>query len=107
MPRARWIPLVLALSLLPAWAAPSRQPGPLTYRGGGQGPVVFDHQLHAGRGFACRDCHTVFKPTGRQLFQTRKQGLVTLADHERPVLCFACHDGTRAFSDCGQCHRKG
>ena len=96
--------LALAICLLPAGAAPSPRPGPLAYRGGGQGAVCFDHQLHA-RQFTCRDCHTVYRPTGRQLFQTRRKGLITLADHDRPVLCFACHDGQAASADCGTCHR--
>jgi len=98
--------LLLALLLFPAAAGMARGPGPLTYRGAAQGPVVFDHQLHASRGLVCRDCHTLHKPTGRQLFQTRKQARITLADHDRPVWCFACHDGASAFSDCGRCHRR-
>jgi len=48
----------------------------------------------------------VHKATGRQLFQTRKQARITQADHDRHVLCFACHDGAVAFSDCGRCHRR-
>jgi len=99
-----WGFLLLALALAPAGAAGG--PGALTYRGGAQGPVIFDHQLHASRGLVCRDCHTVHKATGRQLFQTRKQARITQADHDRHVLCFACHDGAVAFSDCGRCHRR-
>jgi c(7)-type cytochrome triheme protein len=92
----------LALALFQARSAPP----PLTYRGGAQGTVIFDHQLHARRGWTCRDCHTVFKSTGRQLFQTRKQGRITWDDHEGPTRCFACHDGQAAFDACGQCHRS-
>jgi len=40
----------------------------LQYRGGGQGKVVFDHQLHASKGRRCNDCHTVFSGTEKQLF---------------------------------------
>jgi c(7)-type cytochrome triheme protein len=92
----------------------------LSYRGGGRGKVVFDHQLHASEGFRCNDCHTDFSGTGKQLFATRKQGLISLADHTTGAKCFACHngdgvpddrkgafyDGKGAFIDCDGCHRK-
>ena len=92
----------------------------LSYRGGGHGKVVFDHQLHASGGFRCNDCHTDFAGTGKQLFTTRKQGLIALADHTSGARCFACHngqgvpgqrkgasyDGKGAFNDCDRCHRK-
>jgi c(7)-type cytochrome triheme protein len=85
----------------------------LSYRGGGQGKVVFDHQLHASQGFHCNDCHTDFAGTGKQLFTTRKQGLIAMADHTSGTKCFACHNGhavtgerKSAFNDCGRCHRK-
>ena len=92
----------------------------LTYRGGGRGKVVFDHQLHASEGFRCSDCHTDFSGTGKQLFATRKQGLISLADHTSGARCFVCHngkgvpaagkgasyDGKSAFYDCDRCHRK-
>jgi c(7)-type cytochrome triheme protein len=92
----------------------------LCYRGGGQGKVVFDHQLHASEGFRCNDCHTDFAGTGKQLFATQKQGLISLADHTTGAKCFACHngngvpddrkgafyDGKGAFYDCDRCHRK-
>ncbi len=93
----------------------------LRYRGGAAGPVVFDHQLHAAKGFRCNDCHTDFAHTGKPLFFTRKQGLITFADHRTAAKCFACHDGKGAteeaknafdydgqgsFDECAQCHRK-
>jgi hypothetical protein len=92
----------------------------LSYRGGGHGKVVFDHQLHASEGFRCNDCHTDFAGTGKQLFTTHKQGLIALADHTTGARCFACHNGERvpgerqgasydgkgAFNDCDRCHRK-
>jgi len=78
----------------------------LRYRGGAQGSVVFDHQAHASKGFRCGDCHTDFARTGKPLFATRKQGLITLADHKTGAKCFACHDSKRAFSHCGLCHYK-
>jgi len=78
----------------------------LSYRGGGQGKVIFDHQRHASEGFRCNDCHTAFAATGKQLFTTHKQGLVTSADHTAGTKCFACHDGKGAFYTCDRCHYK-
>jgi hypothetical protein len=92
----------------------------LNYRGGGHGKVVFDHQLHASKGFRCVDCHTDFAGTGKILFATRKQGLITVADHTSGTKCFACHNhdsvpaerrgadytGKGSFDDCDRCHRK-
>ena len=100
-------------------AAGGREPT-LRYRGGPQGPVVFNHQLHASRGFRCNDCHTNFAGTGKILFTTRKQGFITFADHRTATKCFACHDGKDAteeakspfydgrgaFDDCERCHYK-
>lgn len=92
----------------------------LSYRGGGQGKVVFDHQLHASEGFRCDDCHTDFARTGEQLFATRKQGLISFKDHTTGAKCFACHNadgvpadrkgasynGKGASDNCNACHRK-
>ena len=107
---------LLATALL---AAGGRLPT-LTYRGGGQGKVVFDHQLHASQGFRCNDCHTNFAGSGKPLFFTRKQGLITFGDHTSGAKCFACHNaggaqlarqgaadhGQRAPGNCDSCHRK-
>ena len=78
------------------------------YRGGGQGPVSFDHSMHASKGYVCLDCHTRLQSTGTQLFQTQKQGLISIADHtsDGDRQCFACHNGKIAFATCDQCHRK-
>jgi len=76
----------------------------LSYRGGGQGKVVFDHQRHASQGFRCNDCHTDFAGTGKPLFATRKQALISSADHTSGAKCFACHNGKAAFHHCGLCH---
>ncbi len=76
------------------------------YRGGGQGTVTFDHGTHASRGLMCVDCHTQWPATGAQLFQTRKLGLISMADHSGDGKCFACHDGRLAFAACDQCHRS-
>ncbi|MGA9027292.1 MAG: c(7)-type cytochrome triheme domain-containing protein [Steroidobacteraceae bacterium] len=76
-----------------------------TYRGGGQGTVTFDHEQHASRGYVCADCHTRLPATGNQLFETHKQGLISVADHSSDGKCFACHNGEVAFATCEQCHR--
>jgi hypothetical protein len=92
----------------------------LSYRGRGYGKVVFDHQLHASEGFRCVDCHTDFAGTGKILFTTRKQGLISFVDHTKGTKCFACHngdgvpadrkdasyDGKGSLDDCDHCHRK-
>lgn len=67
--------------------------------GSSQGKVIFDGRTHAAAGLLCNECHPA-------LFQTRKQALLTLADHNEVKGCFACHNGTRAFAECGKCHRK-
>lgn len=118
------IRMALLAGLLLCWqpgrvAAGGRLPT-LSYRGGGHGKVVFDHQLHASEGFRCVDCHSDFAGTGKILFTTRKQGLISFADHTTGTKCFACHNGDGvpadrkgafyngkgAFDDCNQCHRK-
>lgn len=99
--------LVMAagLSVL-AGGALSAEPQAFTYRGGGRGTVEFDHHRHASLGYVCRDCHTDFSGTGRQLFQTQKQGLIDKPSHESDQSCFACHDGKLAFDKCDDCHRR-
>ena len=118
------IGLALAWALLfcagPGSVGAGGRPPLLSYRGGGAGKVVFDHQLHTTEGFRCNDCHTDFAGTGKALFTTRKQGLITFADHTTGARCFACHnsdgvpaarksafyDGKGAFDNCDKCHRK-
>lgn len=88
------------------WPAHAQRVPSFNYRGGEQGPVTFDHGFHASRGVVCRDCHTALGTTGEELFQTQKEGLITLADHSTTQKCFACHDGIAAVDRCGLCHRK-
>jgi len=97
--------LTVAVFLLGLAATVSAgNPAALLYRGGDQGPVIFDHHMHAARGYVCLDCHTDYAGTGKQLFQTRKQGLIDRAVHDRDESCFACHNGTVASTDCKTCH---
>jgi c(7)-type cytochrome triheme protein len=95
---------VLLLCL--AGASGAAGPATLTYRGGGQGAVIFDHGLHAAKGYVCLDCHTDYAGTGKQLFQTSKQGLIDQAVHGRDASCFACHNGAVASNKCETCHRR-
>lgn len=71
----------------------------LIYGGAGQGKVIFDGRIHAAKGYVCTDCHSA-------LFETRKQAKITMDDHFKEVKCFACHNGSKAFADCNQCHRQ-
>ncbi|HOJ43764.1 MAG TPA: cytochrome c3 family protein [Syntrophorhabdaceae bacterium] len=71
----------------------------LIYGGGGQGKVIFDHQLHASKGITCKDCHLT-------LFDTHKKALFTMDEHFTDKKCFNCHDGKKTFNECNQCHRK-
>ena len=98
--------LVLGCLLLSLFCltAVGQQVRTFNYRGGAQGRVTFNHATHASKGFVCMDCHTKFPPTGTQLFQTQKQGLISVADHSTDGKCFACHNGTIAFATCDQCH---
>ena len=95
---------ILFFGLAGVWAAPG--PGPISYRGGGQGSVIFDHGLHAARGMVCVDCHTDYAGSGQQLFATHKQALIDRASHDRDASCFACHNGSKAFNTCETCHRR-
>jgi len=99
----------MAMALPPRPLAGAGRLPLLVYRGGAEGKVVFDHQLHASKGSRCNDCHTDYQGTGKPLFVTRKQGLITFADHSTAAKCFACHSGKNqkeSFDECGQCHRK-
>jgi len=96
----------LWICLLPGSVEAGGRLPALRCRGGGQGQVIFDHQLHASQGFRCNDCHTEYKGTGQQLLTTRKQGLISVVDHKTGTKCFACHNGKEAFNACDQCHRK-
>ncbi|BCS53511.1 c(7)-type cytochrome triheme domain-containing protein [Geobacter sp. SVR] len=71
----------------------------LLYGGAGQGKVIFDGRLHASKGLVCADCHSA-------LFNTWKKDLITMDDHFSDKGCFACHNGTKVFNECEQCHRK-
>ncbi len=87
------------LTLMSAAALATGGGKALLYGGAGQGRVIFDGRTHASAGLVCNDCHT-------KLFETRKKALITMEDHSKEKACFACHNGKRAFSDCGSCHRQ-
>lgn len=96
---------LLALGALLAVPAASATDGntTLVYRGGSRGKVLFDGRIHAAQGITCNTCHAA-------LFDTRKSGLITEADHDGQGQCFACHGGDKpgmpkATSNCKDCHR--
>lgn len=69
--------------------------------GRGTAAVNFAHDTHAAIS-SCKDCHD-------KLFPMRK-GVTkfTFDDHNKGKLCFACHDGKKAFSwsSCKNCHAE-
>ena len=71
----------------------------ITFDGGGQGKVVFSGKSHADKGLMCNDCHSA-------IFEMKRQVKITMADHTSGKACFACHNGTKAFNTCTQCHRQ-
>jgi len=71
----------------------------ITYDNGGMGKVVFHGKTHADKGLSCNDCHS-------GLFSMKKEVKITMADHTSGKFCFACHNGTKAFNACTQCHQK-
>jgi phosphate transport system substrate-binding protein len=91
--------LILLCALFVGQVPASEQGKTLRYTGGGEGMVVFDGRIHAGKGLVCKDCHM-------GLFATRKKALIATADHEKGTQCFACHDGAKASRECVSCHRK-
>ena len=97
--------LTVSLAVVTAGAGVA-DPEALTYRGGGRGTVLFDHQKHAASGFVCADCHGNFAGTSRQLFLTAQRGLIDRAAHDGDGSCFACHNGRSAFDKCDDCHRQ-
>ncbi|HTF99076.1 MAG TPA: cytochrome c3 family protein [Nitrospirota bacterium] len=98
MRSASAIAVVLALIASADIARATNDGRQLLYGGGGQGKVIFDGRTHAAAGFVCNDCHL-------GIFETRKKALITSEDHKNGKACFACHNGTGAFNECGTCHR--
>lgn len=99
--RKEWALISLALLLMLALpgSAQASHGKSLRYGGGGQGTVLFDGTLHAGKGYVCNDCHL-------QLFVTKKQARIRMGDHFTDTSCFKCHDNKTAPRDCATCHRK-
>ena len=93
------VALALALMFLLAVQVEASERKTLRYGGGGQGAVVFDGRMHAGKGYVCNDCHL-------QLFFTAKQAMIRKDDHFGETLCFKCHNNETAPRDCVTCHRK-
>ena len=78
----------------------------ITWKGAGQGQVVFDGDEHAEKGYKCEVCH-------QSLFQMKKgSAKITLASHTNGQFCGTCHSGNSAFSTdnpkkCNECHKRG
>jgi phosphate transport system substrate-binding protein len=91
--------IVLIGLLLAGGVALPVQDKVLIYGGAAQGKVIFDHKMHASKGKVCNDCHSA-------IFETAKKALISMDDHSSDKKCFVCHNGTKVFNECGQCHRK-
>ncbi len=98
MKRIRGILTLVLLLCLPGVALATHETT-LRYGGAGQGIVVFDGRLHAGKGYVCNDCHLDF-------FTTQKKARITIREHFSKASCFTCHDNKTASRDCATCHRK-
>jgi c(7)-type cytochrome triheme protein len=97
--------ILTTVSIVPYISSRATEHGKtIVYRGGEQGRVVYDGRVHSGKGYSCRDCHTDFARTGKQLFETQKKGLISLPDHDTDTKCFACHNEKIAFASCEGCH---
>ena len=72
---------------------------PITFKKGSS-PVNFNHASHV-IGQQCSICHMGIFP------MTKGTTTVEFRDHEGGNLCFACHNGQKAFTwkDCSTCHR--
>ncbi len=93
--------MILIVSLGYVSAVTAVPPGmELEFNKSKMGKVMFSGKLHAEKGLACNNCHT-------EIFQ-QKNGTaqIKMADHaEGTKYCFTCHNGGKAFNDCGRCHK--
>lgn len=92
--------LVFAIYAGSAVAVP--QGKDVEFDGGAMGKVVFSGSAHADAGLKCMECHP-------KLFPMKKQDLAIPVPHEAGQLCFACHNGEKAFDfkgECARCHKK-
>ena len=97
--RALFLPALLLMLFTPATALSTDNGASLKYGGGGGlGTVIFDGRKHVGKGYACKDCHL-------DLFATKKQARISMADHFTDKYCFRCHNNDKASRDCVSCHR--
>lgn len=99
MGQIKFVILLLCAFIFTSTPAISTESKAVRYGGGGQGTVVFDGQLHASKGFVCRDCHD-------SIFPPAIKAKIMMEDHFKGVSCFTCHNQTVASKNCGFCHRK-
>ena len=97
--------LVVTFAMIaPAFAVPAGKTVEFEAKGG-PGKVIFDGQMHAGKGLKCSECHPgVFK-------MKKGADAITMTAINEGKFCGTCHNGTRAFSakdatNCGKCHKK-
>lgn len=68
-----------------------------------EGKVTFDGELHKGKGFKCKDCHS-------GVFEKERVAQIKKEDHDGGKFCFTCHvDGGKSFApkdNCTRCHKK-
>lgn len=67
--------------------------------GSGDTAVNFSHNNHTAM-FKCDECHTKVFPMKKG---TTK---ISFEDHGKDKLCYTCHNGKKASSDCTTCHAK-
>ncbi|GAB4389959.1 MAG: hypothetical protein Kow0025_18750 [Thermodesulfovibrionales bacterium] len=92
--------LVFAVYVGSALAVPEGKD--VEFAGGAMGKVVFSGSAHAGAGLKCMECHP-------KLFPMTKAELKVPVPHAAGQVCFACHNGEKAFdfkADCARCHKK-
>lgn len=90
----------IAMSSKPQKKSSAQGPSQAIEIGSGNTSVPFNHTTHAS--MACGDCHN------RLFKMNRGTSKITLADHSSDRACYACHNGSKAFSsqDCSKCHSK-
>ncbi len=63
------------------------------------GNVTLSADAHKAKGIGCMDCH-------KSTFKMAAGALEMKFPHKAGESCSVCHDGTKAFKDCGKCHIK-
>jgi c(7)-type cytochrome triheme protein len=95
--------IAMLVSLVFSGLASAVSPGEtIEFNNSPEGKVTFDGELHQGKGFKCKDCHTA-------IFEKARTVQIKKADHDGGKACFTCHDGNKSFAakdNCARCHKK-